>query len=111
MAPARAGGERCFWPLCRPGANLPAMPDTTIAAIDARRMLLAILAISLAALATAFAGQYLFGLDPCVLCLYERAPWALAAAVAAVGLVGRSQGRGSTPIALCAAIFDAGGPL
>ncbi|MGZ9105635.1 MAG: disulfide bond formation protein B, partial [Rhodoplanes sp.] len=40
--------------------------------IDPRRLLLAILVISLAALASAFAGQYLFGLEPCVLCLYQR---------------------------------------
>ena len=87
------------------------MPQTAIGAIDARRMLAAILVISLGALATAFAGQYLFSLEPCVLCLYERAPWALAALVAAVGLVGWSQRQGSLPIALCGAIFAAGGAL
>jgi disulfide bond formation protein DsbB len=87
------------------------MPETTIGAIDARRMLLAILVISLTALAAAFAGQYLFGLEPCVLCLYERVPWALAALVAAIGLAGRSGRRESVPIALCAAIFAAGGAL
>jgi disulfide bond formation protein DsbB len=87
------------------------MPQTTIEASEARRMLWAILTVSLGALATAFAGQYLFGLEPCVLCLYERAPWALAALVAAAGLVGWSGRRGSVPIALCAAIFAAGGAL
>ena len=87
------------------------MPQTTIEAGDARRMLSAILLISLGALATAFAGQYLFSLEPCVLCLYERVPWALAALVAAVGLAGWAGRRGSVPVALCAAIFAAGGGL
>ena len=87
------------------------MPQTMIGAGNPRGMLLAILVISLAALATALAGQYLFGLQPCILCLYERVPWALAALVAAVGLVGWSGRRGSVPIALCAAIFAAGGAL
>ncbi|MGE5442610.1 MAG: disulfide bond formation protein B [Bacteroidota bacterium] len=87
------------------------MPQTTVEARGARRMLWAIVAISIGALAAAFAGQYLFSLEPCVLCLYERVPWTLAALVAAVGLAGRAGRRDSELLALCAAIFAAGGGL
>jgi disulfide bond formation protein DsbB len=87
------------------------MAQTTIESTDARWMLAAILLISLGALATAFAGQYLFGVEPCVLCLSERVPWALAALFAGVGLAGWTGRRGSLPIALCAVVFAAGGGL
>lgn len=79
--------------------------------IDPRRLLLAILVISLTALASALAGQYLFGLEPCVLCLYQRVPWAMAALVAALGLGGWVGWRRLLPIALCATIFAVGGAL
>jgi disulfide bond formation protein DsbB len=80
-------------------------------AIDARRLLAAILVISLGALAMAYAGQYLFGLEPCVLCLFQRVPWALAALIAAVGIVGWVGHSRHLPIALCAAVFAGGGAL
>jgi disulfide bond formation protein DsbB len=87
------------------------MPQKTIEAGEARRMLWAILAISLGALAAAFAGQYLFSLEPCVLCLYERVPWAIAALIAAAGLAGWAGRRDLVPIALCSAVFAVGGAL
>jgi disulfide bond formation protein DsbB len=37
-----------------------------------------ILAASVGALATAYTAQYAFGLEPCILCLYQRVPYALA---------------------------------
>lgn len=43
----------------------------------------AILAVCAAALAGALAGEHLFGLRPCVLCLTERVPYVVAGAVAA----------------------------
>lgn len=46
----------------------------------------AVLLVSLGSLAVAFAGQYLFGLEPCILCLYERAPYAAAAVLAGIAL-------------------------
>ena len=39
----------------------------------------AILLVGVIALGTAFTAQYIFGLDPCVLCLYQRIPYAVAA--------------------------------
>lgn len=41
---------------------------------------------SLAALALAFIGQYGFELQPCVLCIYQRWPFAIAAALCLVAL-------------------------
>ena len=35
-------------------------------------------ALSASALATAFIAEHVFGLDPCILCLYQRVPFALA---------------------------------
>ncbi|MBL8658540.1 MAG: disulfide bond formation protein B [Rhodospirillales bacterium] len=46
-----------------------------------------VLLASLATLAAAFAAEHLFGLEPCILCLYERVPFAIAAVVAAVALL------------------------
>lgn len=42
-----------------------------------RHLALAVLAISTAVLATAYISQYGFGLKPCILCLYQRIPYAL----------------------------------
>ena len=39
---------------------------------------LVILAASAGALASAFVAQYVFGLEPCVLCIYQRWPFAIA---------------------------------
>jgi disulfide bond formation protein DsbB len=46
-----------------------------------------ILLASLGALALAFAAQYVWGLEPCILCLYQRIPYALAALLGLVGLI------------------------
>ncbi len=46
-----------------------------------------ILVISLMALVFAYVGQYVFGLKPCILCLYERIPYMLGAVLAMVGIV------------------------
>lgn len=43
----------------------------------------AILAVCAAALAGALAGEHVFGLEPCILCLTERVPYVIAGAVAA----------------------------
>lgn len=52
-----------------------------------------IFGISLLSLASAYTAQYGFGLQPCILCLYQRAPFAIAAILgivcAAFGKYGR----------------------
>lgn len=46
-----------------------------------------ILLVSVAALAVAFAAQYLGGLAPCVLCIYQRYPYGAAIALTLLALV------------------------
>ncbi|HVO17262.1 MAG TPA: disulfide bond formation protein B [Alphaproteobacteria bacterium] len=69
-----------------------------------------IAAASVAVLAAAFAFQYLGGLQPCILCVYQRYPYGVAIALGVVGLVlprGRAQ---SVLVGLAALVFlvDAG---
>lgn len=87
------------------------MPFAAATPDPARPVLLAVLLVSLAALAGAFAGQYVFGLEPCVLCLWQRLPFALAAVLAAVGLSPRAEGRRPLAIGIAALIFAAGAGL
>ena len=58
-----------------------------------RGLLAVVLAASLAALAVAYTAQYAFGLAPCVLCLYQRIPYAVAGGLAGFGLVAVSSDR------------------
>ena len=76
----------------------------TAALID--RALLVLLAASTATLLAALGFQYIGGLDPCVLCIYQRWPYIAVAVVCAVALVA----RGMTPAALfvCAAALIVG---
>jgi disulfide bond formation protein DsbB len=46
-----------------------------------------LLAASVAALLGAWAGQYVFGLQPCILCLYQRIPFMVAGLAAATSLL------------------------
>lgn len=73
---------------------------------------LALMAASLAALVAAFAGQYLFGLEPCILCLYERVPYAIVFVLAGVALVPATSLRARAMlVATCGAVFMAGAVL
>jgi disulfide bond formation protein DsbB len=82
---------------------------------DPRILLRIVLTASAGALAAAFAGQYIFGLEPCVLCLYQRLPWAAAVVVAVTALLagaGRGRARPAVwPVLLCAGLFAAGSVL
>ncbi len=51
------------------------------------RVPLALLALSAAALAGAYVAEYAFGLKPCILCLYQRIPYAVVIALALPGLI------------------------
>lgn len=61
--------------------------------IPSRLVALFVLAVSVLALATAFIAQYGFGLKPCVLCLAQRAPFALTGILAALALLGPVRER------------------
>ena len=47
----------------------------------------AIFAVSIFALGTAYTAQYAFGLEPCILCLYQRVPYAVAAVLGLAALL------------------------
>jgi len=47
----------------------------------------AIFAFSVLSLAAALTAQYMFGLAPCILCIYQRVPFVLTALLALAGLV------------------------
>jgi len=54
------------------------------AAVEEGRLVAALVFMaSVFGLAAAFAGEHVFGLEPCILCLYERAPYAASAVLAA----------------------------
>ncbi len=58
-----------------------ANPDTA-----PRYIPLAILAASVAALGAAYIAEYAFGLEPCILCLYQRLPFVATGLLALAGL-------------------------
>lgn len=61
------------------------------------------------ALAMAYTAQFGFGLEPCVLCLYQRIPYAL---VAILGFVGLMRPHLLAPVfVLAALVFSAGAVL
>ncbi len=63
------------------------------------------------ALGAAYTAQYGYGLEPCILCLYQRIPYALAGVLAlAAILMPRGAGRLALTF-LCVPIFLAGGGL
>jgi disulfide bond formation protein DsbB len=60
--------------------------DVTLRALDRRRLIALAAAGSGLLLAAAFAFQYLGGLAPCAMCLWQRWPHAAALAIGAAGL-------------------------
>ena len=73
---------------------------------------LAILAVSAASLGAAYASQYLFGQEPCILCLYQRVPYVATGVLAVLALGMPSGGAARTIlVTLCGLVFLAGGGL
>lgn len=83
--------------LCKGLLNLPAA-----AAV--------VMVVSCATLAVALTAQYGFGHTPCVLCLWQRAPYAAAFVLALLSLLSQPYGRGQMLLffALCLPLFLAG---
>lgn len=52
-----------------------------------------ILLVAVATLSSVYSAQYMGGLRPCVLCLYERIPWFAAAGLMLVGILTPASGR------------------
>ena len=63
------------------------MTTMTMPARIDRRIPLLVVVASLASLAVAFASQYWGGLQPCVLCIYQRYPYGVAAALGIIGMI------------------------
>ncbi len=73
---------------------------------------LAILGASVGSIAMAFTAQYVFGLEPCILCLYQRVPFAITAVLAALALLPFARGRSRRWLtAACGVVFLAGSAL
>lgn len=73
---------------------------------------LAVFVIAAGALVFAYIAEYGFGLEPCILCLYERIPYALAAIAALVAAaLPMRPGARAVLVGVCAAIFFAGAGL
>jgi len=67
---------------------------------------------ALSALIFVYVMQYGFGLQPCVLCLWQRLPYALALIASFAALLWQPYGRQTTLLlALCALIFAVGAGL
>ncbi|WP_337998048.1 disulfide bond formation protein B [Oleispirillum naphthae] len=76
------------------------------------RVCLFLAVTSLGILAAAFVMQYVFGIDPCVLCTYQRVPYALTTGFALFGTaMPLAPARRRTVVLICAAIFAAGAAL
>jgi disulfide bond formation protein DsbB len=76
----------------------------------ARWMFAGFVLASAVALGTALTAQYAFGLDPCVLCQYQRIPYWAAAAAALVGVLVPDGDRAGIAWTI-AALFACGGAL
>lgn len=88
----------------------PAAAMTPAAALlRPRASALSVLLASAAVLAAALLSQYAGGLEPCALCVYQRAPYAAAIALAAAGLALADRRRAVGGLhGLAAAVFLAG---
>lgn len=80
---------------------------------DRTRLVLAGLALmSVAALGVALVGERFFAIDPCILCLYQRIPYIIVAAVATAALILRlSPWLRQVAIFVCALVLIAGAAL
>ena len=71
-----------------------------------------VLGASVAGLATAFVGEHVFGLEPCILCLYERVPYGVAALLALAAMLLAPAGRWpAILLGLAAAVFALGAAI
>ena len=74
----------------------PAVSSPTVAGTDLTLWApVAVIAVSVTALATAYVAQYGYGLEPCVLCLVQRVPFAVAILLGATALYLRQSGSTS----------------
>ncbi len=105
MATGRTDSARSVVPARQTGDGLPVLRNPRLA-------LVLIAAIAAAAFASAFVLQWGFGVEPCILCLYQRVPYALVAIIAAVGAASSAPPIWHRRLLyICAAVFATGGAL
>lgn len=68
----------------------------------------AVLVVGVGALSAAYTAEYVFGLEPCILCLYQRIPYAVVILLALSALGLHSNRLRAAIVALCAAAFLVG---
>lgn len=82
---------------------------------DARFVAGLVMLASAAMLSGAFFFQYVMGLQPCVLCIYQRIPYAVAFVLGFIALILALRGKGAKPsafiILVCAPVFLIGAAL
>ncbi len=70
-----------------------------------------IISVCIGALSIAYTAQYGFGLEPCILCLYQRVPYALASVIALAGIM-MPRGRGRNILTgICIPVFITGAAI
>lgn len=80
--------------------------------VTARLAALGIFGVSAGALGAAYIAQYGFGLEPCILCLYQRVPYLLTGLIALLSLFLRPDPRVQRRLVLaCAVLFAIGGTI
>jgi disulfide bond formation protein DsbB len=70
-----------------------------------RPVLALLLVLSAGAVGTALLTQYVGGLAPCELCLYQRWPYYAAIVLTLLGLVSGGRGEAKILVAICALLF------
>ena len=78
---------------------------------NGRMIPLAILAASLGALGTAYVAEIVFGLEPCILCLYQRVPYAVTGGLALLALSTRPGSVQAASVGICGVVFAAGAAI
>lgn len=73
-----------------------------------RTFSLVMIASAVIALGTAYIAQYMFGHEPCVLCLYQRVPYFIIAAIGIIGLFWCSPEKMQYLALLAALVFLVG---
>jgi disulfide bond formation protein DsbB len=76
--------------------------------LNGRLIPLAILAASVGALGTAYVADVVFGLEPCILCLYQRVPYAITGVLAVLALSARPGPVQAASVGICGVVFAAG---
>ena len=78
---------------------------------NGRMISFAILAASTGALGTAYVAEVFFGLEPCILCLYQRVPYAVTGVLAVLALSARPGMVQAATVGVCGVVFAMGAAI